>query len=294
MGCIYKITNLVNNKLYIGLSTYTAEIRFKGHLDSIFKYESQLLIHKAIRKYGKENFKVETICKCNKIESLKVLEKYYIKKYHTFIGDPLCNGYNMTIGGRGLFGYHHTEETKQKIREKRKLQVITEETKRKIGQKSKGNKYMLGRHHSEEAKKKISESHKGHPGWNKGISCSEEVKKKLSKYFKGRKLDEQWKNRISRANKGKKRTEEQKQKISEKTKEYMNIPEVKEKLRQRMKGNKYNIGNENMLGKHHSEETKQNMSERMKGEKNHMFGKIPWNKGKKYKTKKKHERKTSI
>jgi group I intron endonuclease len=111
MGCIYKITNLINGKLYIGLSRNTAEHRFKGHLYSI-KGNSKTYLSKAIRKYGVENFKVETICKCNKIESLKVLEKYYIKKFKS----KYPNGYNLTDGGDGVFGYHHTEETKKKIK----------------------------------------------------------------------------------------------------------------------------------------------------------------------------------
>lgn len=51
-----------------------------------------------MRKYGIENFIIELIEEC-KNEDLDEKEKYYIKKFHSFLGDEFCNGYNMTIGG---------------------------------------------------------------------------------------------------------------------------------------------------------------------------------------------------
>lgn len=60
MSYIYIIKNYINDKVYIGLTTRTVEIRFKEHLKLLKSNQSQL-IHRAINKYGKNNFYVETL-----------------------------------------------------------------------------------------------------------------------------------------------------------------------------------------------------------------------------------------
>lgn len=58
MGCIYKITNQINGKIYIGQTKYTSEWRWKTHLRDAFDEKSQnynVILHRAIRKYGIEN-----------------------------------------------------------------------------------------------------------------------------------------------------------------------------------------------------------------------------------------------
>lgn len=96
MGVIYKVTNLINNKIYIGQTKRDAKIRWGEHLSSSFNKNSisyNVIFHKAIRKYGKENFKLEIIEKCdNKI--LLDREKYWIKYFNSYE-----NGYNSTPGG---------------------------------------------------------------------------------------------------------------------------------------------------------------------------------------------------
>ena len=61
---IYKITNKINNKVYIGLTTQTVETRWKQHIQTAFSEnhpDSQTIFKKAIRKYGPDNFKIEVI-----------------------------------------------------------------------------------------------------------------------------------------------------------------------------------------------------------------------------------------
>lgn len=90
---IYKITNLINNKVYIGQSIQLKE-RWQQHLTSKKKY----IIYEAFKKYGIENFSFEVIEYCSP-DNLNEREKYWISYYHSFIGDPECHGYNMTLGG---------------------------------------------------------------------------------------------------------------------------------------------------------------------------------------------------
>ena len=89
MSFIYKITNLINNKIYIGLTTRTVENRWKEHC----RHNSQM-IDKAIEEFGKENFLFFSIEECEE-EILYEREKYWIAYYNSF-----NNGYNNTLGGR--------------------------------------------------------------------------------------------------------------------------------------------------------------------------------------------------
>lgn len=94
---IYKITNLINNKIYIGKTVRTLEIRWKEHLQYSKKENTPL--YQAIRKYGKDNFSIEVIHdNINSITELNRLETYYIQQYHSLSHE---NGYNIGLGGDG-------------------------------------------------------------------------------------------------------------------------------------------------------------------------------------------------
>lgn len=90
-GIIYKITNKVNGKSYIGQTRYTIEFRWKQHQHK----KDNTYFHNAIHKYGIDNFYIEILEECD-VEKLNSREIYYIAKYNTF-----NNGYNLTIGGDG-------------------------------------------------------------------------------------------------------------------------------------------------------------------------------------------------
>lgn len=99
---IYKIINLNNNKVYIGRSN-NIERRWKDHLrysnnPSSREYHSPL--HRAIRKYGIDSFKLE-ILEETLLEDLNSKEQYWIEHFQSHLSDK---GYNLTLGGQGKLG----------------------------------------------------------------------------------------------------------------------------------------------------------------------------------------------
>lgn len=72
MGCIYKITNVINNKLYIGYTTATLKERMRRHKNDDINHNT--LLGRAIKKYGWENFKYEVVVYEDDKEKLLELE----------------------------------------------------------------------------------------------------------------------------------------------------------------------------------------------------------------------------
>jgi len=92
MAYIYKITNTVNGKLYIGQTVKNIEVRFKEHVNA--SKNTNYKLYKAMRKYGTDNFIIKVLQECPK-EQLNELEIYWIDKL-----DTIKNGYNLTKGGQ--------------------------------------------------------------------------------------------------------------------------------------------------------------------------------------------------
>lgn len=101
MGYIYKITNILDNKLYIGQTKNSLEERWRCHLK---KTSNCRYLSSAIKKYGINNFKFQLIC-ISFDENLDEIEKEYIKKFNCLVP----NGYNLREGGNTS---KHNEETK--------------------------------------------------------------------------------------------------------------------------------------------------------------------------------------
>jgi group I intron endonuclease len=85
---IYKITCLVNQKVYIGQTSESIEKRFARHM-GYQKDEHDTKFYRAIKKYGKENFQIEAIDSADTQDELDRKEVYYIHLY-----DSVKNGYN--------------------------------------------------------------------------------------------------------------------------------------------------------------------------------------------------------
>lgn len=96
IGHIYKITNKINGKIYIGQTIQTVKARWYRHCGkkSLSKNEMDMHIKRAILKYGKQNFEVETLEDCDS-KFLNDREIYYISYY-----DSYKHGYNSTLGGQ--------------------------------------------------------------------------------------------------------------------------------------------------------------------------------------------------
>ncbi len=92
---IYKITNTINEKVYIGLTTTSLKTRWQSHKGSVKSNPRPL--YRAMRKYGIENFTIEVIDETDSMEKLAELERSYIKKYNS--RDPQF-GYNLAAGGQ--------------------------------------------------------------------------------------------------------------------------------------------------------------------------------------------------
>lgn len=98
MGVIYCITNLINNKMYIGQTVRTWQERWNEHLAAGRDINNNLPLYRAMRKYGQENFSISIIENCPDNE-LNEKEKYWIKEKQTWIAIHPNKGYNLTDGG---------------------------------------------------------------------------------------------------------------------------------------------------------------------------------------------------
>jgi group I intron endonuclease len=196
---IYKTTNLVNGKFYIGKKEY----------DSPTYLGSGYILKRAIKKHGKENFKKEILEVCSSTEELEEREKYWIRVLNAT--DPDI-GYNIAEGGTGGNTYlgkteEEMTEIKAKISKAGKGRVFSEEHKKRLAEsarKRKGNKpskfkgmkyedYMSPTD-AEEAKRKIKEART-----NQAIT--EEAKEKIGNYNRGKKLSDETKRKMSDAKK---------------------------------------------------------------------------------------------
>lgn len=103
IGKIYRITNLLNNKVYIGKTQRSIKERWSEHCKS----SKCNKMFNAIKKYGKENFKIEEIYYSFDIDDLNQKEMFFISQY-----DSIEKGYNLTFGGEGAL---HSKETRNKL-----------------------------------------------------------------------------------------------------------------------------------------------------------------------------------
>lgn len=142
---IYKTTNTVNNKIYIG--KHQTENINDSYLGSGVSLEM------AVKKYGKESFVKEILYVFDNEEEMNSKEKELVTE--EFIKRK--DNYNKSLGGEGgsnFKGKKHTDETKQKLSEIAKKRIYSEETRNKI---SEGNRKRVI---SEETKLKLSEKAK--------------------------------------------------------------------------------------------------------------------------------------
>jgi len=147
---VYLATNKNNGKMYVGQTTKRLNLRWNEHTSN----KSNSLLHKALRKYGKENFSLEILHACVSKEEMDFAEIFYIILLNT----KAPFGYNLTDGGEGRQGYHLSEESKKKISDKNTGKPMSLAQRMQVSKRHKGIK--LGPR-SEETKEKISKAHLG-------------------------------------------------------------------------------------------------------------------------------------
>lgn len=173
---IYKITNTVNGKFYIGSATDLVKRR-RSHMSSL-KHGSHKnsKLQRSYDKHGKDSFEFEIVLYCE-TKDLIMYEQIIIDGF-----DPVANGYNIKPVAGSTTGYKHSDETKAKMRAAwvgRVLPPRSEETGRKISEAKKGKKRKP---FTEEAKRNMSLARKG----KKIGPMSEDRKRKISEATKGR------------------------------------------------------------------------------------------------------------
>ena len=206
-----------NGKKYIGITCKNVANRWGKDGNG---YKGNLYFWRAINKYGWDNVIHQIVATELTAKEAKKREIDLIASNET--RDPEY-GYNLTDGGDGTCGYRHSEETKKKI-----------------GDMSRGNKYCLGREATAETKEKQSRSHKG-------AVVTEESRAKMSAALIG-----------NQHLLGHKHTDETRAKMSASHMGLTVSEETREKTSQRMMGNKY------WAGRKHSEETIEKMREAAK------------------------------
>lgn len=227
LGYIYKITNLINGKIYIG--QHKKNDNSLSELDTTY-WASGVKINNAFKKYGYENFTREILCWCDSSEELNNKEIFFIDSYNATDnsigyniaaggnqGGNLVKGYskekliehckkisegnkrawkNTTIRNKYLESFSKRDKQwKDKISKTltgRKGKPLSEEVKQKLRQISKGNKYGLG-----------NKSRKGYKN-------SEEMNKKISESLKGVIHTDEWNKNVSKALAGKPKSESHK------------------------------------------------------------------------------------
>jgi group I intron endonuclease len=152
-----------------------------------------------IKKLGFENVAVVILHEGLTEEEALEYEVYYIAVYKDEFGFKLSN---MTDGGEGITGYHHTEETREKL-----AKVMREI---RVGE----NAPMFGKTHSKQSRLKMSKARIGVQPANKGVPMPPAAKEKMRRKLTGRKLSDEARAKTKLAFLGKNHSEEAKERIS--------------------------------------------------------------------------------
>lgn len=96
-GSIYLISNTENDKVYIGQTINSLKQRLQEHISDARSNKKKMYLHKAIRKYGEDSFKIKELERCS-ISDLTDREAYYIDKY-----DSIKTGYNTALASDSYF-----------------------------------------------------------------------------------------------------------------------------------------------------------------------------------------------
>ena len=208
---IYKVTNKINGKVYIGQTTRSIKSRWKGHCRSAENNKSNNMFHSAIAKYGPDAFIVEQVDFANDIDTLNKLEKHHIEEHESLYP----NGYNMKTGGLNC---EYSDASKKKMSEAKLGTNIPIDVKNKMSEvhKERWKDISLRERKSETSKR----------AWQ-----DQEYRDKITKARK-----EYWKdpNNREEASKRAKETassQEYRDKISEAVKQSFTKPGTKKKLK---------------------------------------------------------------
>jgi hypothetical protein len=249
---LYKIINLINNNIYVG-------VHKTDNLDDGY-FGSGEILRKAIKKHSKENFKKEIVEYFDSIEDMFLAESIIVNADFVKRQDT----YNCRVGGCGGSG-PVSDATREKLRVANTGKHLSEEHKKKISLSGKGKKHK---------KRKLSTEHKQKLRENRlGWKHPEEVKQKIKEGNTGKIATQETRDNMSRAHKGYVVTEATKLKISEAQKNQSD--ETRRKRIESCKGRIQSEETRKMIGesnkgkhnRNHTEEEKNKISESLTGKK---------------------------
>lgn len=207
--CVYKHTNLINGKVYIGITSQNPTHRW----NSGYGYVHNSHFINAIKRYGWHNFSHEILFENLSKEEAYEQEKRLILLYQSNLPEY---GYNNSTGGDPGSGHVCSEETRAKMSKARKGIKISQETRNKIAE--------IVKKRPADMRYRFSHSGLGKPSWNKGITgpnshsygvvFSEERRKRISEALKGKPKSDSHKAKMSEVRKGIKLSEETRAKMS--------------------------------------------------------------------------------
>ena len=164
---IYKAINLINDKVYIGFTSSWPN-RINGHnYDRKYGVTDHKPFYKAINKHGWENFIWEAIYQSKDLNhTLNEMEPHFIDEYRSWVGFSDCNGYNVTRGGEGTFGWVRSEKLIESHRAlmKGRKQTPDHIQKRRDAMTGRSNEWALGENNPAKrpaVREKISQAMKG-------------------------------------------------------------------------------------------------------------------------------------
>jgi len=195
---LYKITNLINGKVYIGQATDVSK-RWHDHRRAFKLNKPMQAIHYALIKYGLDNFEFIVVACCKSQDDANFTETALVSQYDSFIKNG--NGYNVTLGGMNA---PKTDEWKQAMKAWR--ESLSEKEKAKIKEKQ-----------SEATVRQIVE--KGHPAVGRIVTQEEKELHRKARLKNPIEYTEEIRQHMSEAHIGIKDSEETRQKKSESAKE---------------------------------------------------------------------------
>lgn len=224
-GSIYKVTNTVNSKIYVGQTRQApASKRWYSHKWDALHGRTKTAFANAIVLHGYEKFTFEVVCTCSNLDELNKKEQEHILLFNSLAP----NGYNLMKGGDN---FERSKEIREKISNSLRGRIIDEEWRKNISEGHRGLKK------TEETKQKIRDAHLG-------MRMSEESKEKLRHARTGKKASAEtiqkmsekrkgipWSEKRRNATIGRKHSEETKQKLSIKMKGHVVTEETRNKIR---------------------------------------------------------------
>ena len=198
IATIYRATNTINGKAYIGFTSGSLEKRQKAHYQTAFYTKTNRSFPNALRKYGWDKFEWDILYQSTDIyHTLNEMEPFFIKEHETY-----TKGYNRSTGGEGPKNVIISEETRKKMSAAKKGKPSWNKGRKHSPESiEKMRLAKLGKKHSEATKKKMSLVERDH-SWKIGRKHSAEHSQNISQALKGHIKSKNHKRHLSKALKG--------------------------------------------------------------------------------------------